>query len=69
MVKLAPVGANLVVQVYAGTTLLFTMTIAAGSTTGSATGTPAIGPETPVIINITAVGTTFPGSDLTVALS
>jgi hypothetical protein len=47
----------------------FTVTIAAGSTTGSATGTPSIGPETPVIINLTAVGTTFPGSDLTVALS
>jgi len=69
MVKQAPVGANLVIQVYAGTTLLFTVTIAAGSTTGSATGTSLIGPETPVIINITAVGTTFPGSDLTVALS
>jgi hypothetical protein len=69
MVKQAPVGANLVIQVYAGTTLLFTVTIAAGSTTGSATGTPTIGPETPVIINLTAVGTTFPGSDLTVALS
>jgi hypothetical protein len=69
MVKQAPVGANLVIQVYAGTTLLFTVTIAAGSTVGSATGTPSIGPETPVIINLTAVGTTFPGSDLTVALS
>jgi hypothetical protein len=30
MVKQAPVGANLVIQVYAGTTLLFTVTIAAG---------------------------------------
>jgi hypothetical protein len=69
MVKQAPVGANLIIQVYAGTTLLFTVTIAAGSTSGSATGTPSIGPETPVIINLTAVGTTFPGSDLTVALS
>ena len=69
MVKQAPVGADLVIQVYAGTTLLFTVTIAAGSTVGSATGTPAIGPETPIIINLTAVGTTFPGSDLTVALS
>jgi hypothetical protein len=69
MVKQAPVGADLVIQVYAGTTLLFTVTIAAGSTVGSAPGTSAIGPETPVIINLTAVGTTFPGSDLTVALS
>jgi hypothetical protein len=69
MVKQAPVGADLVIQVYAGTTLLFTVTITPGSTVGSATGTPAIGPETPVIINLTAVGTTFPGSDLTVALS
>jgi hypothetical protein len=69
MVKQAPIGADLVVEVYAGTTLLFTVTIAAGTTVGSATGTPAIGPETPVIINLTAVGTTFPGSDLTVALS
>jgi len=60
MVKQAPVGANLVIQVYAGTTLLFTVTIAAGSATGSATGTASIGPETPVIINLTAVGTTFP---------
>ena len=69
MVKQAPIGADLVIQVYAGTTLLFTVTIAANSTVGSTTGTPAIGPETPVIINLTAVGTTFPGSDLTVALS
>jgi hypothetical protein len=69
MVKQAPVGADLVIQIYAGSTLLFTVTITAGSTTGSATGTPAIGAETPVIINITAVGTTFPGSDLTLALS
>ncbi len=69
MVKQAPIGADLVIQVYAGTTLLFTVTITAGTTVGSATGTPAIGPETPVIINLTAVGTTFPGSDLTVALS
>jgi hypothetical protein len=69
MVKQAPVGANLVIQVYAGITLLFTVTITAGSTVGSATGTPTIGPETPVIVNLTAVGTTFPGSDLTVALS
>jgi hypothetical protein len=69
MVKQAPVGADLVIQIYAGSTLLFTVTITAGSTTGSATGTPGIGAETPVIINITAVGTTFPGSDLTLALS
>jgi hypothetical protein len=69
MVKQAPVGADLVIQIYAGSTPLFTVTIMAGSTTGSATGTPAIGAETPVIINITAVGTTFPGSDLTLALS
>jgi len=69
MVKQAPVGADLVIQVYAATTLLFTVTIAAGTTVGSATGTPAIGPETPVIVNLAAVGTTFPGSDLTVALS
>jgi len=69
MVKQAPIGADLVIQIYAGSTLLFAVTITAGSTTGSATGTPAIGAETPVIINITAVGTTFPGSDLTLALS
>jgi hypothetical protein len=67
MVKQAPVGAALVIQIYAGSAQIFTVTIPDGSTVGSASGTPSIGPETPVII--TAVGTTFPGSDLTVALS
>jgi len=54
MVKQAPVGANLVIQVYAGTTLLFTVTIAAGSTTGSATDRCSSSAQSPLSLPCTS---------------
>jgi len=72
----APLGASLVVQVALVTsplTVLFTLTLAAGSTAVSATGAQisaaaSIPAKTPVVVNITAVGSTFPGQNLTLNL-
>ena len=72
----APLGAALVVQVGLATsppTVLFTLTLAAGSTVISATSSQisaaaSIPARTPVTLNITAVGSTFPGQNLTLNL-
>lgn len=70
MVKTAPTGANLVFQIQQGSTTLFTCTIPAASysctVTGSAQTVPA---TTQIVINITSVGTTFPGADATVQIN
>jgi len=72
----APTGAALVVNVgLAGSpeTVLFTLTIAAGQTSVVATSAQiaaaaAIPANTNVLVDITAVGTTFPGAGLTLNL-
>ena len=72
----APTGASLVVQVQALTSppaTLFTLTLAAGSTQVEASAAQiaaaaAISANALVLVNITAVGTTFPGADLTLNL-
>lgn len=72
-VKTAPVGASLVVAVYYTTsggpgTLIGTLTVAAGAffaTTTSAVGVPL---GTYLRVDITAVGTTLPGADMTVTM-
>jgi len=72
----APLGASLVVQVALLTsppTVLFTLTLSAGSTSVSAASSaisaaPSIPAKTPVVLNITAVGSSFPGQNLTVNL-
>jgi hypothetical protein len=70
MVKTAPTGANLVFQVQQGSTTLFTVTIMAGQTVGTATGSAQTVPaNTQLVVNITAVGTTFPGADATVQIN
>jgi hypothetical protein len=70
MVKTAPTGANLVMTVQQGSTVLFTCTIPSGSTTCTASSSPQTVPaNTQIVVNITAVGTTFPGSDLTIQLN
>ena len=70
-VKSAPVGADLVFTIYAGNTAWITLTIANGNTSIVATAAQVdAAPVIPANINIrlaiTAVGTTFPGSDLSV---
>jgi hypothetical protein len=70
-VKSAPVGADLVFTIYAGATAWLSVTIPAGSTSVAATqmqmdAAATIPANTNVRLAITAVGTTFPGSDLSV---
>jgi hypothetical protein len=72
MVKAAPSGADLVFQVYMNTSpavLLYTVTIAAGATMGSAAGTVIVPANTRLVVNVTSVGTTFPGADATIQLN
>jgi hypothetical protein len=69
MLQAGPFGADLVVTIYAGVTLLFSLTIAAGTLFASVAGTPTIPADTNVMVNITAVGTTFPGAGLTLNFS
>jgi hypothetical protein len=71
VVKQAPTGAALVLSLYAGSTLWMTLTIADGAYSVTATdaqiqaATP-LPANTNIRLSITAVGTTFPGADLTV---
>ena len=70
IVKTAPTGASLVMQVQQGATVLFTCTIPAASTSCTASsGAQTVPANTRVVVNITAVGTTFPGADLTLQLN
>jgi len=70
-VQAAPTGSGLSFTIYVGTTAWLTLTIPAGHTVVVAT-TSQIGAlsqipaNTAVSIGVTAVGTTFPGSDLSV---
>jgi hypothetical protein len=71
LVKQAPEGADLELEVRQGGALLTTLTIADGETVS----TPVNGAELGILqalsnltLNITAVGTDFPGSDLTVTI-
>lgn len=72
-VKQAPTGAGLTVEIKQGTTLWITLTIAAGQTSVVATeaqlqAAALIPASTNIRIDVTAVGTTFPGADLTVMI-
>ena len=71
MVKETPVGGSgLVFVIKQGTTTLFSCTIAPAATLCSSTTSPQTVPaNTPIVINITGVGTTFPGGDATVQLN
>lgn len=69
MLKAAPIGGPVTVEVLAGATVLGTVTIAEGSTSATAAATMATAPaNTPVTLAITAVPVTYPGGDLTVEL-
>jgi hypothetical protein len=72
-IKSAPVGADLTFSIYVGTSITpwITLTIAAGSTSVVATSDQVdalttISANTNVRLAITSVGTTYPGTDLTV---
>lgn len=70
-VQAAPTGSGITFTIYVGTTAWLTLTIPVGQTAVVATPSQIgalsqIPANTPVSIGITAVGTTFPGSDLSV---
>ena len=70
-VKSAPVGADLTLTIYAGSTAWLSLTIAAGTigVVASPLDVDAAGPlpaNTNIRLAITGVGTTFPGADLSV---
>lgn len=67
--KQAPTGASLTVRIKSGTTDWATATLPAGLSEVTATA-PAtvIAAGTNIRLDITAVGTTYPGADLTVTL-
>jgi hypothetical protein len=72
-VKLAPVGANLVVAlsyytVAGSPTLVATFTVGPGLLSNTQTTTVAVPAGAFWEVDITSVGTTFPGSDLTVTV-
>lgn len=70
MVKTAPTGANLVFTIVQGATTLFTVTVLDGQTIGTSSGAVQVVPaNTQIVVSITAVGTTFPGSDATIQLN
>jgi hypothetical protein len=68
-VKTAPSGADLIIKIYQSTVLWQTLTIADGTVTSSATPVPGLSSGNYLRVDITQVGTTFPGSDLVVTIS
>ena len=69
IVKQAPLGAALTVAVNAGAKQLGTATIAAGKTSSTAKVSWNLPAATVLSIDVTGVGLTYPGSDLTIELS
>jgi hypothetical protein len=69
LVKTAPTGANISVNILDAGSVLGTVAIVAGKTSGTVAFSAAgVSAGDLLTIDITAVGTTFPGSDLTVQL-
>lgn len=69
-VEIAPTGANIVINFYQDATLYFSGSILAGNT--SATITPPVGTLLSgkrLIVELTAVGTTFPGANFMLNLN
>jgi hypothetical protein len=67
--KRAPTGAALVVVVYVNGVVYATITVPAGATSASVTTSTQIVAGQPIRVDITAVGTTYPGSDMTVFIN
>ena len=69
--KLAPVGADVVVEIVQDAATVATLTIAAGQTMSgvlSGASLPILQESSQLRLNITGVGTDFPGSDLSVTV-
>ena len=66
MVKTAPSGAGLTLAVSAAGTSIGTVTIADGAVMASVSLSAAVAADTLITLDITQVGSTFPGADLTV---
>lgn len=67
--KGAPAGASISFEIYAGATLLWTVTVSASGTTGSATGAVTVPANTLITVNLTAAGgNTYLGNDATIII-
>lgn len=69
LVKQAPAGAALTVQVSAGTAVLGTVVIADGAFSGTAAVSWTLPANTLLIVDVVGVGLVFPGADLTLELA
>jgi hypothetical protein len=69
LVTTAPTGASIILTVTSGSSTLFTLTIPAGATQASANAAAGVAAATAIQVNITQVGSTFPGANLTVVLT
>lgn len=68
LAKQAPIGGNLEVRVLVDGTTVATVTLAAGQTNVRSSVSFSIGAQKQVRVDITSVGITFPGADLSVIL-
>jgi hypothetical protein len=68
LAKRAPEGAAIVAEIEVGGEAVAEVTIAADAASGLAEGSFQIGADAVVRLNVTGVGTSFPGSDLTLIL-
>lgn len=64
----APTGGPLTVLVTLGGTAIYTLTFSAGSTTAASALTAVVPAGSYLQFNVTAIGATTPGSDLSLAL-
>jgi hypothetical protein len=67
--KQAPAGAALVVVVYVNGVVYATITVPAGATSASVATSTQIMAGQLIRVDVTAVGTTYPGSDMTVFIN
>jgi hypothetical protein len=69
LVKKAPAGAAITVQVSAGSAVLGTVTVADGAFSGAASVSWTLPANTLLIVDVVGVGLTYGGSDLTLELA
>jgi len=69
LVKQAPLGADLKLEIKVGDAPWATLTILAGQTSAQlGSQATAIAKDALIVLDVTGVGTTFPGADLTVII-